>query len=291
MGAWSATILGNDTTCEVYERFIDLYNWGENVDEIAAMVLDEQAENIIYDKTNVWFGLALGCWECKMLTSEIYAVVKDIIETGEDLKACRELDASEQFLKDRQKNLDKFLNKISVEKPKARLIKKQPREFPSIYVPGTCLIYKNSAGNYSGIYIKESEHFKNKGEIQFCFLDVEEQEIPELHLFEQSHLYGLEKLGSQWKTAIYCGNVIGIIYEKDTKELFFSALEKSFKVVGSLKSSDDTKWIKNYKGGYMSKNYADNFTDIIEKFRLEALAKFPKSEITLAQLLDTVKLE
>jgi hypothetical protein len=288
MGAWSAAILGNDTTSEVYERFIDLYNWGEKANEIAAIVLDEQAENIIYDKTNVWFGLALACWECKVLTPEIYDVVKDIIETGEDMKACRELDASEQFLKERQKNLDKFLNKISTEKTKARLVKKQPQEFPSIYSPGTCLVYKNSAGNYIGIYIKESEHFRYKGEIMFCFLDFETREMPDLQTFKESRLYGLDALSSEWKTAIYRGNVMGIIYEKDTRVLFFDALDKWFKIAGALKSADNSKWIFNYGGGYMNKNYADNFIDMIEKARLTTKEKFSVFDITLAELLDKV---
>ena len=96
MGAWSAVILGNDTSCEVHERFIELYDFGEEPNNIASLILEEQKENIQYDRTNVWLGLALSCWECKTLTTEIFDEVKNIVDTQEDIKFNEELDAEEK---------------------------------------------------------------------------------------------------------------------------------------------------------------------------------------------------
>ena len=86
MEAWSAAILGNDTSCEVKERFIELCDLGENPKKITLILLDEQKENLEFDKTAVWLGLALICWECKVLTIEILDNAKRIVETKEDFE-------------------------------------------------------------------------------------------------------------------------------------------------------------------------------------------------------------
>jgi hypothetical protein len=154
-----------------------------------------------------------------------------------------------------------------------------------------CLFYKNEEGKYIGIYITGSEHFRNKGEIYFCFLDFEVEDTPDLQMFAKGKLYGLEKLGDQWKTAIYRGNVMGIIYEKDTKDLFFDTTAKAFKISGSLKPADGSKWINNIKSGFMHKGDSGDLISRIERVRLETKKKFAASDITLTTLLDSVGLD
>lgn len=285
MGTWSATILGNDTSCEVYERFIELYNSGIAPTTIAEFVLKEQQENITIDKTDVWLGLGLACWECKLLTPEIYSVIKTIIESGEDLEFCKSLDASEEFLKARKKALDTFLTKISIERPKARLVKKLPEQVQSIYLRGMCMVYKNPNSKYIGVFVHESEHYKNKGEIYFCFLDKEWDALPDLDAFLKGKLYGLKKLGAEWGTREYCGNVLNICYEKNSKDSFFVAMQQIFSIIGIVEFPDNGKWINNIRGGSCERRSADEFIFSFESLRSETKEKFPLSDITLKDFL------
>ena len=290
MGAWSAAILGNDTSCEVYERFIELYNSSENTTDIAPIVLEEQEENLQYDRTNVWFGLALACWECKALTQQIILKVKAIIESNEDIEFCKELDADERFLKERKNNLDVFLKKISTEKEKPRIRKKPAKPVESNYKAGMCMSYKNDDENYIGVYITESGHFKNKGMIEFCFLAFESKKIPDIKMFKEGRLLGLKKSGKDWKQAEYCGNVTNVHYDKTEKEDFFHVIPTVFTILGNLPPADPDKLINNFRGGFMDLNKSESVIRAIEKIRLEWKSEHSLSDISLGELLDKVGL-
>lgn len=292
MGAWSATILGNDTSCEVRERFFELYDLGEDPKNIASIVLDEQQENLEYDKTNVWLGLALACWECKVLTTNIFFEVKKLIDTKEDIEFNKNLDADGNFLKKRQKVLDDFINKISVEKAKPRSRKTIPKEVESVYKAGMCLTYKNHKEKYIGIYLTKSEHFKYKGKIEFFFMDFESSSMPTLKLFSDSNLYGLKKLGADWAqhSYEYQGNVTDLHYDKKTKENFFIYLPKTLTLIGQLKEPDPTKLTNNYKADSMYLQNPDKMVNSMENIRSEGKKDFKLSTMTLADLLDKIGL-
>jgi len=288
MGAWSPTILGNDTSCEVRERFFELYDLGEQPEKIADIILEEQQENLLYDKTNVWFGLALATWECKVLTAEIFNQVKQIVDSKADIEFNRELDADNDFLKKRQKVLDDFIVKISTERDKARARKKIPKQVESVYLSGMCFTYKNANGKYIGVYLTKSEHFKNKGKIVFCFMDFEADEIPNLSMFSNSKLYGLTKLGPEWSGYEYQGNVTDLAYDKNTKDDFYNFIPKAFILVGQLKGADSNKLINNYRGRHINLADITKTIETLELIRIEGKAEHKLSEMTLGKLLDKI---
>jgi hypothetical protein len=287
MGAWSPTILGNDTSCEVRERFFELYDNGEKSESISKIILKEQAENLKYDRTNIWLGLAMACWECKLLTSEILSEVKTIIDTKEDIEFNKELDADEKFLKQRQKNLETFYIKISTEKEKARKRKKVPIEVETIYLPGMCLSYKNANGKYVGIFLTKSEHFRNKGRLEFFFMDFETKNIPSIEEFINSKLYGLKKLGKEWGNREFLGNVTDIQYEKVSKNSFDSFVTQNLLTIGQLTSPDENKLSNNFRGRPL--DLSDNIGTIktIESIRKENM-KLKLSDMTLGDLLQKI---
>lgn len=288
MGAWSTAILGNDTSCEVYDRFLELYDFGEEPRDIAALILDEQKENIQYDRTNVWLGLALSCWECKTLTKEIFEEVKNIVDTQEDIRFNEELDADSAFLKKRQKVLESFIVKISKERAKPRLRKKIPVQVESLYSSGMCLSYKNLSDRYIGVFLLTSEHYKNKGSIEFWFLDFESEHIPGIEMYNEGRLFGLKKLGKEWGERAYSGNKTDISYGKADKEFFFINVAKIFKIIGKLKVPDAEKLTNNYRGGGMELNDPHNIIKVLERNRMESKVKFELSELTLSQLLKEI---
>lgn len=288
MGAWSPTILGNDTSCEVRERFFEIHDLGEQPENIAEIVLEEQKENLQYDGNNVWFGLALAAWECKVLTSEIFNQVKQIVESKADIEFNKELQADNDFLKKRQKVLDNFIAKLSTEKEKARARKKIPIQIESVYLSGMCFTYKNANGKYVGIYLTKSEHFKNNGKIVFCFMDFESDEIPNLSMFSKSKLYGLNKLGPEWNGYEYQGNVTDLAYEKKTKDDFYNLIPKALILVGQLKGAAGNKLINNYRGRRMNLADLTNTIETLELIRHENKSEYKLSEMTLGKLLDKI---
>lgn len=156
MGTWGTGISSNDTFADIYETFFELYNEGFTVKEISKKLISENQETINSedDSNNFWFALAKAQWESKELDDEVYNRVKTIIETEQDLKVWRELDADEKDIKKRKIVLDKFLNDLQTEKPKAKARKKKVIRQP-LFEKGDCLTFKLENGNYCGAVVLE----------------------------------------------------------------------------------------------------------------------------------------
>jgi len=291
MGAWSAAILGNDTSCEVRERFLELYDSGYPPEKIARSVLDEQAENLKYDRTNVWLGLALACWECKVLTKDIFDEVKEIIDSEEDIRYCAELDADTAFLIKRQSVLEAFVTKIGKEKEKPRARKKIPVEAGSIYSAGTCLAYKTLQDKYTGIFLTNAEHFRFKGEVAFWFLDFESDVMPGLDSFSNAKLFGLKKLGPEWGQRLYMGNTSRIVYVKGDKAFFFKNMPLIFTVVGNLKTPDPGKFTNASQWSTMKLDDPGDIVSVVERVREEGKLKHPLADLTLGKLLNEIGID
>ena len=158
MGTWGTAIKDNDTFADIYDDFFELYNKGEEPDDISKKIIADNWEmlEIEEDKNNVWFALALAQWETKSLRADVLSKVEDIITSGHDLKIWYDLEASEQDIKKRKIVLDKFLEKLRLDKPKAKPRKKKKLYSP-IFATGDCLIFKMDNGNYGGAVVLSTD--------------------------------------------------------------------------------------------------------------------------------------
>lgn len=158
MGAWGTAIKSNDTSADIYEDFFELYNDDAEPKDIYEKLISENQEliNDPDDANNFWFVLALCMWETKSLSNELFTKIESIVTSGKDLEIWKNLDADKAEIKKRATALDKFLIKISVEKPKPKLRKKKKIEEP-IFKKGTCLTFKLSNGNYGGAVVLDSD--------------------------------------------------------------------------------------------------------------------------------------
>lgn len=122
MGTWNTKITGNDTTLDVYSNFFEIYNEGANPTNVSEQIKEDFQEYFedSDDRNNSLFGLALAQWETKCLEKEVFETVRSIIENGEDLQVWSDLGADEMTIKKREKELQKFLTQISIERPKAK---------------------------------------------------------------------------------------------------------------------------------------------------------------------------
>lgn len=131
MGVWGAGLTQSDEYCEVYDSFMEKYDSGDSVEAITDGILKEYLsefdsnDGILHD---VYFALAKCQWMCGSLSSTIMGIVKDIIQNGKNLEFLKELDADDRFLRDRKKNLDKFLISLETPRKTARKRKTPPKE-------------------------------------------------------------------------------------------------------------------------------------------------------------------
>ncbi|WP_281631721.1 hypothetical protein [Flavobacterium luteolum] len=154
MGTWGTAIKDNDTFADIYGEFFELYNEGESPQNISKKLLAENQELITESESgnDFWFALALAQWETKSLENNVFSTVEDIIVTGKDLQNWKELDADENDIKKRKVILEKFLEKLKTEKPKAKGRKRQKYIKP-LYETGDCICFKLINGNYGGALV------------------------------------------------------------------------------------------------------------------------------------------
>lgn len=131
MGTWNTDIKGNDTTLDIYSNFMEKYNLGENQVFVSNEIKQDFKDYFTDtdDRNNSFFGLALAQWETKCLEPEVLKEVERIIKSGIDIELWEKLEADEKTLVKRQKELDKFLAQISIERPKPKRRKKSKFEF------------------------------------------------------------------------------------------------------------------------------------------------------------------
>ena len=139
MGCWGMGIAESDEFLEVYDSFMEEYDNGVGCSEISAKILSkyhsefDDEDGVMHD---VYFALAKAEWMCCAQSELVLNRVKEIIESGANIEFYRELEATEPNLKQRQKNLDKFLKTLLVprEKPRKRKRSAPPKEkeFPHV---------------------------------------------------------------------------------------------------------------------------------------------------------------
>jgi hypothetical protein len=154
MGTWGTSIKDNDTFADIYGEFFELYNKGESPQNISKKLLAENQELITESESgnDFWFALALAQWETKSLDNIVFSTVENIIITDKDLQNWRELDADEDDIKKRKNVLEKFLEKLKTEKPKAKP-RKKTKNIKPIFETGDCICFKLKNDNYGGALV------------------------------------------------------------------------------------------------------------------------------------------
>ena len=185
MGVWGVGLTQNDEYCEVYDSFMEKYNTGESVEAITTEILNEYLsefdadDGILHD---VYFALAKCQWMCGALSESILNTVKDIIQNGKNLEFLKELEADDRFLRDRKKNLDKFLTSLETPRNNPRKRKLPPKEKP---LPpaniGDVFSYKGEAGLRIVVVLDSWNSTKWCEGYFCCILDKEYQDKPDMN--------------------------------------------------------------------------------------------------------------
>ncbi|PKB42493.1 hypothetical protein AX016_0660 [Cellulophaga sp. RHA19] len=152
MGTFGTGILDNDTSREVYNKFVEHLENGLAIPKVVDEINSQFKEYKKGDsKTDFIFALGLALWENCSLDQKTLTEIKKYIELGVDIDIWGKLEGSEEDIKQRKKELKKFLKKIEV--PRKNPLKKQKKITiykPPIFKTGDCVCFKLSNGNYSG---------------------------------------------------------------------------------------------------------------------------------------------
>lgn len=189
MGTWGTAISSNDTYADTYSDFMDLYNDGLEVSEITQQLI-ENNQDLIKDyasKNDFWFAVAMAQWDCNSLDKEIFNKVKQIVDSREDIKLWREQGADKNDITKREKALYSFIDKISVEKPKAKR-RKRKKYRDSIFQTGDCLIFNLTNGNYGAAVVLSSEKQTEYGLNMIAVTTINQKDNPTIDDIKNSNV-------------------------------------------------------------------------------------------------------
>ena len=189
MGYWSTAIKDNDAFADIYDEFYELYNKGGQPDIISKEIISDNWEilQIEEEKNSLWFAIALAQWETKSLDPTILSKVEDIISSGADLKIWLDHGANEQNIKKRKIALEKFLEKIKSDRPKAKPRKRAKSKTP-VFATGDCLTFKMTNGNYGGAVILAADDDPETADNLVATTRINQSVKPTLKEFENAEV-------------------------------------------------------------------------------------------------------
>lgn len=280
MGTWGTSIKDSDAFADIYSEFFDLYDNGGKPDIISKKVIDDNWEilEIEEEKNSLWFAVALAQWETKSLDPKILSTVEDIISSGADLKTWLDLGANEKDIKKRKIVLDKFLEKIQSERPKAKPRKRIKLKTP-IFATGDCLVFKISNGNYGGAIVLATDNNPETAYNLVATTRLNQINKPTISDFENSEVL-ICNFG-QWQEKPDVNWYMPDLFHKDYSEIY--------EFIGNLPIEIEYD-VKNYEGkGYLFKPFFTagwNMKNSIEKQLKSELTKpIPSEKITIKKLI------
>ena len=246
MGTLSEKILGSDNAKDVYEDYFLLYNEGKNVIEISNYILNKYFKSSIdiVEKSEYLGAFCKAKWETKSLELEILNQLKELVMSPKLYELLSDYGASDKFIKARKKELNNFIKKISIEKPKAKSRKKPPVELTTQFENGNLFTFKYKSGEYGGIAIIKDELYTTKGSFLFALTTIRQSKKPTISDFLNSTFDRCE-----WYEKIAGIDSYNICYlTKKERIPYFEGLESFFTFIGT---------IKPFENGYHSSSGID----------------------------------
>lgn len=279
MGTWGTAIKDNDAFADIYGDFFEFYNKGEQPEIISEKILSQNWEmfEIEEEVHSLWFALALAQWETKSLDLNVFNKVEQIIVSEADLKLWKKLEATEQEIRKRKIALDKFLEKLKSEKPKAKPRKKVKYNTP-IFSTGDCLIFKLSNGNYGGAVVIGTDSNPETANNLIATTRLNQSYKPNLKDFENAEV--LFKNFESWDDKE--------LINWYSPDLFKKNYSHFYENIGSISIDFEYKG-NNYEGkGYLFKPmWAGGWTTNIDaerQFESELIKPKPAKNLTIKQL-------
>jgi hypothetical protein len=129
LGTWGTAVDADDVFADIHDAFLDLIEGGASPDVASATILQEFALSFAdSDETFVaHFALAYAQWEQCALDPDLLARVREMVESGQDLQNWRDRDAAAATVAARERDMERFLAKISVPRRRRRPRRPAPK--------------------------------------------------------------------------------------------------------------------------------------------------------------------
>jgi hypothetical protein len=280
MGTWGTAIKDNDTFADIYDEFFDQYNNGGVPAAISKKLIDSNPELLDSDEdsNSFWFALALAQWETKILDPSVLKQVEYIVTSGADLILWQQLEATPSDIKKRKIVLDKFLEKIKSDRPRAKP-RKRRKHYAPIFETGDCLVFKISNGYYGGAVVVATDVRTETGLNLVAITRLKQPTRPSLEDFENAEVVVVNR--GVWQ------NKPDIIWYSPV--LFHKQFAHLFQVVEKIEVqkeyiADFSGTTKYFFGAVYTANW--NLPLRIEKsFEWEELNAKPEVVVTIKQLI------
>jgi len=279
MGTLGTAIRDSDAFADIYSEFFDLYNKGGQPETISKKIISDNWEilEIEEEKNSVWFALALAQWETKSLDPNVLSTIEEIVSSGADLKIWLDLGASEKNINKRKSALEKFLEKIKSDRPKAKPRKRVKSKTP-IFAKGDCLVFKMANGNYGGAVVLARDNNPETANNLIATTRLNQSNKPSLKDFENAEVL-ICNFG-KWQDKVDVTWYMPDLFYKDYSDIYEN--------VGRIKVDLEYD-TENYDGkGYLFKpswTAGWSMNDSAEKqFESEKTKPKPTTTITIRQL-------
>jgi len=279
MGIWGTAIKDNDAFADIYSEFFDLYNKGEQPEIISKKIVNDNWEilEIKEEKNSLWFALSLAQWETKSLDPKILLTVEEIISSGADLKIWLDLGASEQDIKKRKIALDKLLEKIKTDRPKAKP-RKRIKLKTSIFAKGDCLVFKLTNGNYGGAVVLATDNNPETACNLVATTRLNHSNKPTLKDFENTEVL-ICNFG-QWQDKVDVTWYMPDLYYKDYADIYENIGKISVDLEYDTKDYDGKGYL--FKPSYTAGWSMNNATE--RQLKSELIKPKPTKILTIRQL-------
>ena len=183
-------IIDGDTAYDVYALFMDAYNEGSDIVRLREMYEQDKVQYSFDDcEYEICITVyALAFWEIGELTPEILKEVETVIAKGAGVADWAE-QVDEKAGIARQKELDKFLKKISVPNTKIRTRKKYAKVKHLIFNIGDVLAFRMPDGKYGLTIIVDIIQYHGECEYMFCRTTFNSNEKPTIESIADLHIY------------------------------------------------------------------------------------------------------
>jgi hypothetical protein len=188
-------IVDSDAAHDIYNEFIDLYDAGVDIVEIKKKC--EMWRNDVFDEVEFEIFIttyALALWETGNLTEEILYETQKTVASGASVKMWLE-ESGEGDAKKREKELEKFLQKISTQKSKPRKRKKYKQITNFLFEIDDIVTFQLQDKSYRAAILLNIFQYRGKCIYQFTPTSYIQTEKPTESVIKDCFLF-VRKIGS-----------------------------------------------------------------------------------------------
>lgn len=253
-------IIDSDTASDIYWGIVDFYDSGGDIGSIDNLfpIIQEGAADDLDNEIYVT-ACALAHWEIGLMTEDKLAYVKSILDKNTSINEWTEV--GKKHGKARQKELEKFWQKISQLNLKPRQRKKYRRVTAFYFEVNDVLTFQFESGNYGVAICYRIDQYRGACDYMLCpaaydfARKPQEQDIKHLEMFVTNQ--GLDVTGISHST--------------------MATIKEKFEKIGQAVIAEKNKELGSLSYGFSdnSKLFAHTFNDLDYKISNFLLKKKP----------------